>query len=65
MQDRQLTTGYLGSRNMSAYQSTQTDTERDDHQEKHPRQLLKASRTAREIIVNNGSINRAVLTTEV
>jgi len=48
--DRRMTTAFLGSRNVSAYQSTQLEPERDDHQqEKHPRQLLRALRDNREI----------------
>ena len=49
--DRRLATSLFGSRGVSAYHSTHTETEREDH-EKHPRHLL---RTLRETHYNNSA----------
>jgi len=57
---------FLASRNISAYQSTQLYTEREDHQqEKHPRQLLRASRDIQEITAPKIGVNQNMCITQV
>ena len=63
--DRRLGTSLLGSRGVSAYHSTQTETERDDHHEKHPRHLLRALREHQSHLNSDRTSNGPTVTTQV